>query len=203
MANTVPFEVIAAPFTAYVAPVGTAFPDLAETPAAPWVKIGSSGALNYDSDSGVTVEHSQSTNPWRSLGDSGARKIFRSEEDLKVSLQLADVTAEQYRYALNSNAVTDTPGASPATGNRKVGLSRGFTVATMALLVKGAVSPYGEDWNMQYEIPIAAQSGSPTVVFKKDTPALLQLEWMALVDSSAASEDERFGRIVMQDADAS
>lgn len=200
--NTVPYEVLAAPFTAYVAPVGTPFPDLDEEPAAPWVKIGMSGALNYDSDAGVEVEHSQSTNPWRSLGDAGSRKIFRSEEDFKVRLTLADVTAEQYRYALNSNNITDTPGGPSSPGRKVVGLSRGFTVATMALLVRGNISPYGAEWNMQYEVPIAAQVGSPTTTFKKDTPALLPLEWMALVDPSQPA-DQYFGRLVLQDGDAS
>lgn len=204
MANTVPYEVLAAPFTLYVAPVGTAFPDVADVPDPnDWTKIGTSGALNYDSDEGVKVEHAQDLNPWRSLGDSGARKVFRSEEDLKVSLKLADVTLEQYQWAINSNTVTDSPGTPGVTGYRKLGLSRGFTVATMALLIRGNISPYGEEWYMQYEVPIAAQTGSPQVEYMKDTPALLALEWMALVDPSAATEDERFGRIVVQDSDAS
>jgi hypothetical protein len=208
--NTTPYEVIAAPFDVYFAPAGTARPDLAIDPVAAtpvaWTLVGSSGALNYDSDAGVTVAHEQATNPWRSLGDAGSRKIFRSTEDLKISLQLADLTLEQYKHALNSNTVTDTPGATPLTGNRKIGLSRGFAVATVALLIRGRVSPYGDNsaspWSMQYWIPRAAQSGNPTVVFKKDTPALLALEWMALVDPDQ-SEFERFGVLEVQDADAS
>jgi hypothetical protein len=208
MSNTVPYEVLAAPFTVYVAPVGTTFPDVGDAETDPsfvsWTKIGTSGPLNYDSDAGVTVEHPQSTNPWRSLGDSGSRKIFRSEEDCKVSLQLADVTAEQYRNAVNSNTVTDQAGvAGISAPQRRLGLSRGFTVATMAVLIRAGTSPYGADWNMQYEIPRAAQTGSPQVVYKKDRPALLNLEWMALVDSTAANEDERFGRLVVQDGNDS
>jgi hypothetical protein len=216
--NTTPYEVIAAPFDVYFAPAGTARPDLAIDPVAAtpvaWTLVGSSGALNYDSDAGVTVAHEQATNPWRSLGDAGSRKIFRSTEDLKIALQLADLTLEQYKHALNSNTVTDTAGATPLTGNRKIGLSRGFAVATVALLIRGRVSPYGDgtppygggsngtEWSMQYWIPRAAQSGNPTVVFKKDTPALLALEWMALVDPTQ-SEFERFGVLEIQDADAS
>lgn len=202
--NTQPYEVIAAPYTVWRAPVGTAFPDVADAPTGAWVKVGTSGDLNYDDGAGVTVQHEQNITPWRALGDAGSRKVFRTTEDLKVRLKLVDLTLEQYKNALNDNSVTDTTGSPGVTApRRKVGLSRGFTVATMALLIRGAVSPYGEDWNSQYEIPIAAQTGNPSVVFKKGEPAGLDLEWMALVDSGAASEDERFGRLVMQDGDDS
>ncbi len=202
MPNTVPYEVIAAPFTLWIAPVGTVFPLIDVAPAVAWIKVGSSGDLNYDDATGVIVEHSQSITPWRSSGDSGSRKVFRTEEDLKVRLKLMDITLEQYALALNHNAVTDVAAGAGTAGYRKLGLSRGFTVATRALLIRGAVSPYGEDdWNSQYEIPIAAQTGNPSVVYKKGDPAGLDLEWTALVDSTAASEFERFGRLIAQDAD--
>jgi hypothetical protein len=202
MANTVPYEVLAAPFTLYIADVGETFPDVDTAPPEPdWTKIGTSGALNYDSDAGVTVEHRQSLNPWRSLGDAGSRKIFRSEEDFIIRMELVDVTIEQYRIALNRNALTDTAAGLATPGTRKVGLSRGFTVDTMALLVRGDISPYYADGAMQYEVPIAAQQGSPTVVYRKDQPAKLALEWMALVDPSQAAA-EYFGRLVAQDSDS-
>ena len=38
MENSAPYEVIAAPFTVYAAPVGTAFPQVDEVPGAPWAK---------------------------------------------------------------------------------------------------------------------------------------------------------------------
>jgi hypothetical protein len=131
------------------------------------------------------------------------------EEDLQIKLKLIDLTLEQYRYALNSNAVTDVPGSTPNTGHRKLGLSRGLAVATMALLVRGEVSPYGDDltgaapWVSQYQIPIAAQGGSPEIQYVKSTPAGLELMWDALVDPNAGSEDERFGTLIVQDSDAS
>lgn len=202
MANTVPYEVIAAPYEVWFAPVGTAFPDVDTAPGVSWTKVGTSGNLNYDDGAGVTVEHRQTTVPWRAAGDSGSRKIFRTEEDQIVKLKLVDITLEQYKLALNSNSITDTPASTGVPGTRKIGLSRGQTVATMALLVRGLVSPYGSDWNSQYEIPIAAQTGAQSVVFKKGEPAGLDLEWMTLVDATAATEDERFGRLVVQDADA-
>lgn len=197
--NSLPYEIIAAPFTVWYAPVGTAFPDIEQAPLAPWAKIGSSGDLNY-MDDGVTISHAQTMEKFRALGDAGSRKVFRTEEDLMVALVLADLTLEQYAHALNSNTITTVPAATNA-GYKKIGLSRGFSVATVALLVRGP-SPYGANWSMQFEVPRAAQSGNPEVVMRKDTPAGLALEWTALVDPNAASEFERFGRIIAQTADA-
>jgi hypothetical protein len=201
MSNTVPYEVIAAPFTLWVAATGSAFPLLGAAPSVAWTKVGTSGPLNYDGDQGVVLEHRQSLAPWRSLGDAGSRKIFRSDEDLIIRMTLVDLTLEQYKLAENRNTVTTVPAGVGTVGYRKLGLSRGFTVDTMALLVRADISPYGADFAMQYEVPIAAQSGSPTVTYLKDRPAGLALEWMALVDPSQSAA-EYFGRLVTQDDEA-
>jgi hypothetical protein len=197
-ANTQPFEIIAAPFTVWFSPIGTAFPLIDATPAAAWKKVGSSGDLNY-MDEGVTVAHNQAMEKFRALGDTGSRKVFRTEEDLMIRLVLADVTLEQYAHALNSNPVTTTPAGAGVAGHKMIGMSRGAGVATVALLVRGP-SPYGDNWTLQYEVPLAAQSGNPEVVYMKSTPAGLALEWTALVDPNAVSVFERFGRIRAQSA---
>lgn len=210
MANAQPYEVLATgALDVYIAPVGTAFPDLHVDPEAaspvPWARVGSSGSQNFDSDAGLKISHAQSLKPWMGLGAVGTKKIFRSSEEQKVAVTLADVTLEQYSHAINENTVTSTPGSpGVSTSNRKIGLSRGFGVATFAVLVKIRASGYGDgtpEWVSQYEIPVAAQSGNPEPVYKKDTPVLLPLEWTTLVDPDAASEDEQFGRFVMQDDD--
>lgn len=195
--NTAPFEVIAAPYRLYWAPVATVFPAITDLEsafaAAGWTLIGSNGDLNYDRGEAVTLEHGQVIVEWRSVGDAGTRKVFRTEESQKVRIKLVDITLEQYRHALNLNTVTIS-----AT-NRKIGLSRGFAVATHALLIRSDVSPYGDGLSSQYEIPRAAQIGNPTVTHaKQGEPAGLMLEWSALVDPTASSEDERFGRLVCE-----
>jgi len=195
-ANTQPYEIIAAPFTVWFAATGTAFPLIDATPAAAWKKVGSSGDLNY-LDEGVTVSHAQSMEFFRALGDSGSRKVFRTEEDLKIRLVLADVSLEQYAHAINSNSVTTTAASSGVAGFKKLGMSRGSGVATVALLVRGP-SPYADNMTMQYELPYAAQSGNPEPVYTKGTPAALALEWTALVDPNAVSVFERFGRLLAQ-----
>ena len=201
MRNSAPLEVIGAPFTMWVAPVGTAFPDVDTDPdSTDWTLVGSAGPLNYD-EAGVNVEHSQSMAFWRSLGDAGSRKVFRSSEDLKIGLALVDVTLEQYSFAINGNTVTPTAAGVGTPGTKKIGLSRGFVVDTRAVLLRGP-SPEMEDGAMQYECPRAAQTGEPKPVYTKDKPAMLAIEWTALVDPSASDPSEYFGRIVVQTADA-
>lgn len=207
MSNTVPYEVIAAaPIAIYVAPVGTAFPDLDDDEGdfnVAWVKLGSNGDLNYDDGGGVAIDFPQSTTKWRALGESGSRKIFRTEEDCMVKVKVVDLTLEQLKYALNGNSVTTVAAGSGTKGYKKIGLSRGLEVATYAVLIRLLVSPYGADWIGQYEFPRAAQTGSPSTVYKKSEPAGLELQWDALVDPTASSEDERFGRLIFQHANAS
>lgn len=200
--NTVPYEIIAGTVEVYQAPVGTAFPDIDGVPGASWTKVGTSGSLNYLDSDGVKVDHSQTLAFFRALGDCGSRKVFRTEEDFKIGLTMADLTLEQYANALNGNAVTTDAGGAGVAASKKLGLSRGFPVDTVALLVRIPFSPYVADGNTQFECPRAAQTGNPTPVFKKGEPAALALEWTALVDPDATSDDERFGRLICQTAEA-
>lgn len=199
--NSLPYEIIAAPYVVWFAPVGTAFPLIDAAPAAPWAKVGSSGDLNYF-DEGVVVTPAQETEPFRAAGDMGTRKMFRVSEDLSVSLTLADLTLEQFAHALNGNAVATTNASAGVAGFKSIGLSRGSSIYTVALLVRGP-SPYMEDGTMQFQIPRAAQIGNPQVALsKKGEPAGLALEWMALVDPNAANEFVRFGQLIAQTAAA-
>src|SRR4030042_339760 len=113
-----PYEIIMAPFEVWVAPVGTAFPDVDESPAAAWTKLGSSGMDNMD-EGGVTVTNGQTLATKRTLGSTGPVKVARTEEELTVSFTLFDMTAEQYAKALNNRTVTDPAAGSGAPGTRK------------------------------------------------------------------------------------
>ena len=200
--STIPYEIVAQPFTLWVADVGTAFPDIDTAPSGDWTKVGTSGDLNYTED-GVTITHSQSVELWRALGSTGPRKAFRTEEELRIALTVADISLEQYALALNYNTVTTTPAGVGTPGTKDIGLSRGLEVPQRALLVRGAnASPYGTGWALQYEVPIVVQASEPEVVYVKGEPAGLALEFVAIEDPDASTASERFGRIVAQNADA-
>ena len=107
MADNAPFEIIAAPFTIYRAPVGEAFTDLADAVAGNWVIVGLSGDQDYNED-GVIVSLQQTIEKWRGLGGTGPRKAFRTEEDLMIRATVHDQTLENLNLILNDNAVTTT-----------------------------------------------------------------------------------------------
>ena len=201
MENAAPFEILGGPVSLYVAPVGTAFPDVDETPAGPWALIGTTGNTNYGED-GVTVEQSQTLNFWRGLGAKGPVKAFRSQEEQKIRLTLNDLSLEQYKLAMNGNAITAQAAGVGTPGTKTIGLSRGETVTQYALLMRGP-SPYMEDGVAQFEVPVAVQSGNPQPVFVKEGPAALAIEFTTLEDPDATSADEKFGRLVAQTAVAS
>lgn len=195
-----PFEILAAPLTVWLAPVGTAFPLVNAAPAAAWIRIGTNGDANYDEE-GVTVSHTKKDELARVAGRNGPIKAFTTEEDLMISLKLMDVSLEQYATALNrlATGVTTTAAGVGTPGTRRMGLSQGSDPMVYALLARGVgVSPYADGMNMQYEVPRVFQSGNPKPVFRKGKPATLELEFTALEDLNAANASERFGRLVAQ-----
>lgn len=191
-----PYEIIGAPFTLWLAPVGTAFPLIDAAPAVAWKLVGTSGDENYSED-GVTIQHSQTINKVRTAGTVGARKAMRDSEDMMISLTLYDMSLEQYALALNGNAVETTAAGIGTAGFKTLGLSRGEEVTVYALLARGP-SPYAPGMNAQFEVPRCYESGSPQPVFRKGQPAGLALQFDALEDPDAASADERFGRLIAQ-----
>jgi len=199
--DTQPYEIVGQPLTLWLAPVATAFPLIDAAPAAEWIKVGTSGDRNY-SDQGVTVTHNQTINKVRPAGSVGPRKAFRPDEDLMFGLTLWDVTLEQYAIALGhvaTDAVATTAAGVGTAGFKKLGLSRGATIPEMALLARG-VSPYGDGMAAQYEVPRCYQSANPAPVYNKGVPAGIALQFEALEDESAASDAERFGRLIAQTA---
>lgn len=192
-----PYEIIGAPLTVWLAPIGTAFPLIDAAPAVGWAKLGTNGDRNYSND-GVTAAHSKTYQQARPAGATGPVKAFLDEENLIIRLTLWDLTLEQYAYALNNNTVSTTAAGAGTAGFKKIGLSQSVgRTAEFALLARG-LSPYDEAMNAQYEVPRCYDSGSAEPAFRKGAPAGLALELTALEDLAAASEQERFGRFVAQ-----
>ncbi|MEL7447107.1 MAG: hypothetical protein AAGK02_15070 [Pseudomonadota bacterium] len=190
-----PYEIIGAPLTVWIAPIGEAFPDLDTAPAGNWSLLGTNGDRNYD-NSGITVQHGKSYNKVRTAGATGPVKAFLNEEDLMFQLTLLDLTLEQYQFALNGNAITTVAAGSGTMGTKKIGLSQSVgRTAEFTLLARG-LSPYDEALPMQYCVPRCYDSGGARPQYRKGEPAGLALELTALEDLAAASEEERFGYII-------
>ena len=176
MDNAAPYEVIAGPVELYVAPVGEAYPIMGATPAGGWTKVGKSGSLNFMED-GVTIANPQTVEMFRPLGSTMARKAFRTEEEVRVRVTLADVSIEAYQLALNGNAI-DT-----ATANeKKIALKRGLSVTQYTLLAIGP-SAEGDGLTRQLRLNVVVQVGEVETVYQKGTPAGIALEFVALEDS--------------------
>lgn len=192
-----PYEIICAPYTVYIAPVGEDFPAIDAAPAGNWAVLGTNGDRNYE-EGGVTVGHSKAFNKIRTAGATGAVKAAMDNEDLMVRLSLLDMTLEQYRYALNGNTVATTAAGSGTAGFKSVGLSHSpGNTREFALLVRG-ISPYDEAMNAQFELPRTFDSGSAQPVFRKGQPATLALQFDALEDLETEIVEERFGRFIAQ-----
>lgn len=199
MFNSIPYNVVFGPAEVWEAPVGTAFPTVVANPADPWVKVGTNGARDYTED-GVTFKKTQTVEKFRGLAGTGVKKYWRTEDDLMISLVLADVTIESLTRMLNYNPVTEGE-ASGGAETDVVGLSLPAGVEQRALLVR-VPSPYMDGGVLQFEIPIVSQIGSPELKFAKSTPAGVQLDWTAIEDPDAANDYERYGRVRAQTAAA-
>lgn len=173
-----PYEIVGAPLTLWLAPVGTAFPLIDAAPAGTWTKVGTSGDKNYTED-GVTVTHDQAINLFRGAGSTAPRKAFRTEEDFLIGVTLADLSPTQYAQALNNAAVTTQAAGAGVAGYKSFALLQGLTVSTFALLARG-LSSVNDALNAQYENPAVFQSGSPAPVYNKGEAAGLELEFQAL-----------------------
>jgi hypothetical protein len=192
-----PYEYISGPFKIYLAAVGTAFPATPETAiGGAWTLLGSSGEKNYNED-GIVIRNPQNIERHRAYGTTGPRKAFRTEEDMEIEVTLEDLTLEQYKYALNGGAVTDTPAASGVAGHRALPLKRGRSVTQYALLIRAGESPYGDGWSMQYEIPRVFVDGDAEATSNKEGPMGVPITFVALEDDSLG-----FGNVRATDAAA-
>jgi hypothetical protein len=193
-------EILVGPLEVYLAPVGTAFPDVDETPSGSWKLLGKNGKRNL-AESGVTVASNQTIKEHRNAGSTGPLDAYRTDEGLEFSLTLEDMTAEAYAIALNNQTVTEVAAGSGTPGYKSIPLHQGTDVSKFALLAKGK-SPYDASLKGQYQVPVCYQADNPAPVFNKSDVSALKLTFKALEDPNASSEAKRFGERVLQTAAA-
>lgn len=192
--TSTPMEILAAPLTLYIAPIGTAFPAIDSTPSGSWALVGTSGALDYDS-AGLTVTHNQTLATFTSVASTAPSKVWRTDEQLEISVTLADVSPVSYALSLNDAAITAIMASTGVAGEQDVPLLQGETVALFALLAVGT-SAVNNALNAQYAVPCVYQSANPAPVWKKGAPAELALTFSALNDPNGGG----FGNLRQQTA---
>jgi len=186
-----PYEVLAGPFTVYVAATGTAFPLTNAAPSGSWTKLGTTGDMNYD-DNGVTIELQPTYSEFTPAGSTSPTKVWRTVEMLKVSFNIVDMTAAQFAKVLGTTQV-DTAGP-PATS--EVPLLLGEAVSLFALLArKTSGGPSGDALASQFQVPIVYNAGQPQIVGKKGDPMKLAVDFKALRDAALG-----FGKWIYQTA---
>lgn len=185
-----PYEVLAGPFTVYVAPSGTAFPDVDTTPDVNWTKLGTTGDHNYE-ESGVTVALAPGYSEFTPAGSTAPTKAWRVSESLKVSFNLVDMKPAQFAKLLNNATSSDLTG--PARS--EVALLQGHEVYLYALVCRKTGSTSGDALNTQFQVPLVYNAGQPSIVGKKGEPMALAVEFTALKDSTLG-----FGKYVAQTA---
>lgn len=190
-------EILSAPLTLFLAPVGTDFPLIDAAPGTfsdDWVMVGSYGDDNYDS-TGLTVTHNQTIATFTPAGTTAPLKAWRTDESLEIAVVLADISPPQYALALNDAAITSVAASSLVAGEDDIPLLGGIQVATFALLARG-MSPVDSTLNAQYAVPCVYQSANPAPVYKKGAPAELSLTYSTLLDPAGGG----FGELQVQTA---
>ena len=173
-----PFEMVSGPLTVYTATEGTLAPELSVLPASPWGLLGTNGARSI-SDDGLTATFDETIEAQRTLGSTGIAKLFRTEEDVTMSLSLLDVSVETFAIAMSGLPVTTIAPGSGTAGYRRVELFRGFNVLNLAFLMRG-FSPYADNMSAQFWVPKGYASFSGDLQYEKGSAAMIQLEIMAI-----------------------
>lgn len=187
-----PYEILTGVGTLFVAPVGTVFPDLDDSPAAAWRNLG-------NTQDGVKVTLDQKIDEHSVDQETGAIKASRSEESLVLETSLAEATLENLADVIGATLI-DTPAGAGTIGTREVPLYKGANVNTFAFLFRGN-SAYG-NYPAQYELPYGYFGGSVELEDTKEGNRKIGVEFHALVDPNAALDADKFGRLIMQDAEA-
>lgn len=185
-----PYEILAAPYTAFVAPAQTAAPKLIlsekeiieKESSLKFKRVGTSGDLNY-SEAGVTITHSQTIDSFQSAGSTVPRKAWRTDEGLEVAFEMADVSPTQYALVMDELTVTTVAGVTGTGGNYEeehFNFYRGTKVFAYALYLRG-ISALEESLPSAYYIPCCYQGGNPALKYAlKGGPAMLALQFIVL-----------------------
>lgn len=188
-----PHEIVAGPLELWAAPVGTAFPAITATPSGDWVKVGTSGAKNYD-DEGVTATLSQTIEGFTPAGGTHQRKAFRTDDGLAFACNVVDFSPEQFALLHDRATITTVAAGAGVAGTKTIPLGRDIEVELYAILARG-MSPVNNALPAQFQASAAYQNGEQELVFQKGEPVGVAVEFV-VVEATAGS----FADLVVQTA---
>lgn len=188
-----PREMIVGPLALYFAPAIEALDSVAAAPSGNWALIGTTGTENY-AEAGIVITLSQTLRQVFAVGTTGPLKVTRQQEQLSVGFTLMDLSVAQFTKILNNTAKSTDTGPNIDY----VGLRRGPDVTILSLQAWGELlSPSGA-FDMGFYLPRTYQSADPAMTFSKDATAELAVVFTALEHQAAATDAERFGRIMVE-----
>jgi len=190
------YEILFGVGVLYVATAETAKPAMDSAPDGSWTEIS-------ETEGGVKVVSGQEIQKLFADQHTGAVKVIRSEESLKIETNIVRSTLEILAKVLGGVTVTDTAEGTSTMGFRTLGFHRGQSVTEFAMLFRGsAQSAYGASYAAQYYIPRGFFAGEVGMEFKKDDKVLIPVQFEALLDLDESTSEYKFGQYDMQDAAA-
>jgi hypothetical protein len=186
-------EIIAGSAEVYIAPTGTAFPDVDLAVAAPWVLMGTNGSLNTTED-GIVIAAEVTTEDFTPLGDIQAVKTWLTGYDQRVRFTLADMTLEMLSHAYGgppttTGNVTTTAPSSGNMGYKSLSLTRSGIPTQVAMTIRMAQSPYGSAAPLtQFELYRVSQIAAVEITVQKGTPMQVAFEYRVYRDPSGVGQ---------------
>ena len=107
----VPQELIAGPLDVWVNDAGEDHPEISDPVPVAWTKLGSN-----ISEDGVTFSRSESIEKRRTLDSPLTKKLFRTEYDVEISLNLQDMSIATLARIENGATVTTSAAGSGEGG---------------------------------------------------------------------------------------
>lgn len=199
--NVAPFEVAVGVPEIWIAPAGTAMPDLSVAPAGDWEKLFDRRLTLED---GVTIRAPQTWehDAFRTAGVTAPLKGALTAEDFEIEVAAMDWSAAAVARALHGPdaTVTDTAAGSGTAGNLNFSTYNGPTQRVCAVLVRWPYSTEAaqptDDFAMQAEIKRATLMANIDTAFQKGAPGSTGVSIRALYDL----DTDAFVTIRMQDA---
>lgn len=165
--------VVAGDGRVYVAPVGTAFPDFGDAPAAPWVELG------YFTNDGVTVKVGRETKDIEAFQSLEPIRVIVTKRPVDVSFKLMQTNAPQVELALGGGTF-----AEEGTSN----VYR-YTPSDPSFVDERAVLVEIEDGDDTYrvELPRCLNKAGVEFSFKREEEVMFPIELSVLKPASGSS----------------